>query len=361
MTTKKTEPSPVVLGTGLVALDEVVTENSQEPVRHWTGGTCGNVLLALKYLGWRSKPIARLGTDETAESLLADLSFWRVDQSWISKDEEGSTPLIIHRISKNSSGNPIHSFSWRCLSCGRRFPGYKPVLASVAEELAAKIKSVDVFFFDRVSRGALVLAHACADKGAVVVFEPSGVGTPVLFQEACEVAHVLKYSHERLADIPVELDSARSVKIQLETLGDQGLRYRTRRSSKGFGSWVTLDPFAVEVIKDTAGAGDWTSAGIIDLACRGGLKQMEELSAEKIREAVRYGQALAAWTCGFEGARGGMYSVEKRTFRAQVERIIEGEAARHDKILQLKTKQQDRQSSLCACCNPVKKRHNRSG
>ena len=59
-----------------------------------------------------------------------------------------------------------------------------------------------MFFFDRVSPGALHLARACAERGAIVFFEPSGVGNATLFRQAWEVAHVVKYSHERLSELP---------------------------------------------------------------------------------------------------------------------------------------------------------------
>jgi hypothetical protein len=65
------------------------------------------------------------------------------------------------------------------------------VLATVAEEIAAKIDKVDAFVFDRVSRGSLILAKRCAEKGALVVFEPCGVSHYSLFQEACCLAHII--------------------------------------------------------------------------------------------------------------------------------------------------------------------------
>ena len=352
--------SPTVIGTGLIALDVVDSENSREPIRFWAGGTCGNVLLALRYLGWASRPVGRLSADPSAETLISDLKHWKVNCRWITTDDEGSTPVIVHRIAKNSAGHPTHSFSWRCSGCRRRFPGYKAVLATTAEEIAAKITSIDAFFFDRVSRGSLILAKACAEKGGVVVFEPSGVSHPALFKEACELAHVIKYSHERLEDIPAELDNSPSVRLQIETLGEQGLRYRCRRGKKGFNEWVSLDALSTEQVVDTAGAGDWTTAGIVATAARGGLAEFDKLDRDTIQEAIRYGQALAAWTCGFEGARGGMYTVSKRTFQEQVKRIIEGEKAQRGKLLRMKSVKKEASASLCSSCGPSQRRHNRS-
>ncbi len=45
---------------------------------------------------------------------------------------------------------------------------------------------------------------------------------------------------------------------------------------------------------------------------------------EKSARALRYGQALAAWNCGFEGARGGMYAVEREIFKIQIEALLSG-------------------------------------
>jgi fructokinase len=42
----------------------------------------------------------------------------------------------------------------------------------------------------------------------------------------------------------------------------------------------------------------------------------------EVRDAIRYGLALAAWTCGFEGARGGMYEAEKPRFELEIAALL---------------------------------------
>src|SRR5262249_10337338 len=143
------------------------------PPRRFAGGTCGNVLLSLGYLGWRTAPVARLCPGTTAERILEDLRTWGVSTELISLEADGNTPIIVHRIGRSPSGEPYHTFSWRCPTCGKRLPGYKPVLASAARDIADRLGSPQVFFFDRVSRGALLLAGEAARRGAAVVFEPS--------------------------------------------------------------------------------------------------------------------------------------------------------------------------------------------
>jgi fructokinase len=322
---RQPKQAPTVLGSGLLALDIVISEVSREPPRYWAGGTCGNVLTVLSYLGWESKPVARLQGGTAAQRILQDLKRWGVSERFVTVADDGSTPVIVERITEGVGGAPRHSFSWRCPECGSQFPGFKPVLASVTEDIARQEGPPDVFFFDRATPGGVLLANSCAGRGALVVFEPSSVGNPVLFRQAWEVSHVVKYSHERLRELP-EIGVGGGPRLQIETLGEAGLRYRKVRPSGRGGQWSELKAFQVEDIKDAAGSGDWCTAGIIDRGGREGAKGLFRLSDGDLRAAFRYGQALAAWNCGFEGARGGMYVVDQATFQKDVTGILGGEA-----------------------------------
>jgi hypothetical protein len=194
---RSSDQPPFAIGTGLLALDDVRIDGDERPPRRWAGGTCGNVLLALRYLGWQTAPVARLRPGTAADRILDDLRTWGASTEFISLEADGSTPVIVHRIGRSTSGEPYHTFSWRCPTCGKRLPGYKPVLASTAREIASRLGSPQVFFFDRVSRGALLLAGEASARGAAVVFEPSFVGHPGLFREAWKLSDVVKFSHER--------------------------------------------------------------------------------------------------------------------------------------------------------------------
>jgi fructokinase len=158
-TTTPASLRPCATGTGLVTLDVVVNVSSREPPRCYAGGACGNVLTILSYLGWQTAPVSRLAPGPAAERLLADLADWNVSTEFVSLDEGGSTPVIIERIARTVGGKPYHTFSWRCPGCGAHLPGYKPVLATTAQELAGRLPPCQVFFFDRASRGTLHLAR----------------------------------------------------------------------------------------------------------------------------------------------------------------------------------------------------------
>ncbi len=197
------------------------------------------------------------------------------------------------------------------------------MLASDARDIAAQIENPKVFFLDRVSRGALILARASAAKGAIVVFEPSGIGEQHLFREALTLAHILKYSHERMRQLD-EVESASGPLLELEMLGEEGLRYRSKLPLCKSNGWKWLNAYAVDQVKDAAGAGDWCTAGIIHRLGQKGLQGLQQVASAQLLDALCFGQALAAWNCGFEGARGGMYSENKEAFRCDIEQIMSG-------------------------------------
>ena len=320
---------PTIVGSGLLALDVVVSDSSHEKAQYFAGGTCGNVLTILSYLGWHAKPIGRLKDDIPVEWLVEDLSKWGVDCSLVTRTQDGSTPVIIQYIRESHSGERTHTFSLRCPCCGAYLPGYKSILGTAADEYALSLGSRQVFFFDRVSRGTLNLARASAESGALVVFEPSGVGEPRLFREAWSIAHVVKYSNDRLRDI-ADLDLGESerngVLLEIETLGARGLRYRSRLEKVPSKAWKTMKVIPAESVIDAAGSGDWCTAGIIHKLSRGGLTGFRKVTSDRLVDALRYGQALATWNCGFEGARGGMYNLTKAQFERQIRSLLMGKS-----------------------------------
>ncbi len=349
-----TDEAPLAVGTGLLALDAVVSEDRPGTPRYWAGGTCGNVLVVLRFLGWRAAPIARLREGDAATRLKADLDRWGVSTDFITLDDDGSTPVIVQRIGRTPGGEPFHTFSWRCPNCGARLPGYKPVLAAEGEALAGRLNSPRVFVFDRLSRGAIVLARAAAESGAAVVFEPSSVGNPALFREAWELADVVKYSHERLHELPADLERRDGPRLQIETLGRDGLRYRTRLPGCKT-AWQRLESIPAARVRDTAGAGDWCTAGVVHRLFPAGASALDAATDSSVRDAIRYGQALAAWTCGFEGARGGMYEVEKPQFEREVAALLGASSGGKDGGAGTQSAGQEGVECLCPACERPKR------
>lgn len=312
---------PVVVGTGLVSLDVVfVDENGIEP-KYWAGGTCGNVLTILAYLGWQAYPLGILGKDEAGSLLVQDIKRFGVHTRLLERAYKRHTPIVIEHIGQTPKGVARHRFSWVCPNCGAQLPRYNTVPIDHARNLVEKIPTPAVFFFDRTSRGVLHIAEVCAARGALVVFEPSGVREARLFQEAMSISHVVKYSHQRMGHI--RLPSYPPPLLEIETLGDAGLRYRLKGKPTDTSlQWTDMQAYTVNSVTDTAGAGDWCTAGILHLLGKNGTHSFNDATEDDVIEALQFGQALAAFKCGYEGARGVMYAVSRKELEREVGRIL---------------------------------------
>jgi sugar/nucleoside kinase (ribokinase family) len=292
---------PSVAGMGLIALDVVISEGS-EP-EYFAGGTCGNVLAILGYLGWRCFPISRHRHDQASEIISGDLSKWGVDLSFLHLEPLADTPIVVERLEKDVSGIPYHRFSFFCPGCNRRYPRFQPVPVKSLIDLSSKIKDSAVFFVDRVSASSLVAAKNAKENGAVVFFEPPSASDDKNFRSMLATASIIKYSHDRIDELEIPQGS---VTLEIQTLGRGGLRFRTALGDFR-NHWHHLDAEPKTGLVDSAGAGDWLSAGLIHVLCKSGSAGLLRSKRQTLLRAFTFGQSLAVWNCGFVGARGGMY------------------------------------------------------
>ena len=313
---------PVVLGTGLVALDVVVNGDVSSPQMFAAGGTCGNVLTNLSFLGWESYPVARLDDDWAGSFIERDLSKWGVRKDFLHMAPLADTPIIIHRIRRLQNGGVSHSFSWSCPHCDRRLPSYRPVTLDALQDARLATVEPGVFFFDRPSACAIRMAREARDCGAMVVFELAGIGTPGSLAKAIEVAHIVKYAEERAPKVP-ELSKPTPF-IEVKTLGARGLAFRCNLKHCKQSKWMTLGPYKLSEVKDAAGAGDWCTAGLIHRLGAFGQASFVQLRRKELQEAFRYAQALAAINCCFEGARGSMYALPHDKLEEAAQRLVRG-------------------------------------
>jgi sugar/nucleoside kinase (ribokinase family) len=302
------ENRPTALGTGLLALDVIFSEHLGDQPAVAAGGTCCNVLTALSFFGWASYPIARLNGDPASVLLRSDLSSWGVALEFAEKSPVAATPIVVQTSKLDRQGRRGHRFKVTCPSCGSWFPSFRAVTRAAAEEVLDSLHGpVDgrpwpsVFFFDRVSRGALVLADELASRGTVVVFEPQSAGEPRLFAEAMDAAHIIKYSAERFPRSPRTHLGRRCV-LEIQTLGDRGLRYRSRLAESS--RWFRLPSIPAPRFVDAAGAGDWCTAGTVSNLAESGQGSLFATSSRDLRDAIRMGQSAAALACCLAGARG---------------------------------------------------------
>lgn len=287
----------ICVGAGLISLDVLIWEGKRIPVSFYVGGTCGNVMMILSYMGWETYPISRLDDTKDGMRVLADMEKHNVHTDFVSTND-GKTPVIVQRNFINKDGIPTHRFESRP-NMGRFYLDFKSLTMRQADEVISRIDFVPkVFFFDRVSPAILKLAVIFKEKGSVIFFEPSSrSGNVILFNKCVEVSDIIKFSEQRIKDIE-QFESYKD-KLFIQTQGAKGLSYRLN-----FG-WIHLEPVANDKVIDTAGAGDWTTAAFINELFKT-RNRISDISVVEIERALNDAQKVGAQSCSYEGARGMM-------------------------------------------------------
>lgn len=291
--------TPFIAGTGLFALDVIVRLDGSKATPS-LGGSAGNVLSILGALGWGAAPVGVLGDDVAGHTIRRDFERVGADMRLLRRSMARCTPVIFqHQLDRQAAQNcATHRFTFACPNCGgRRRPLWDddPEFADVRTDLPP----ASVFYLDRPTRLGVAVAEQYASRGAMVVFEPSAVGDDVgLFVRAARAAHIVKYADERLGDLGAY--HLRPDGIEIQTRGSHGLRFRSGTADR---SWIYLPAFRLPFIHDTAGAGDWCTAGML-YELFGATAGVRTIDREALEHALAFGQVLSTLNCMTEGARG---------------------------------------------------------
>ena len=306
-----TRNRPVCTGAGLVTLDVIFDGDPKSP-KFFAGGSCGNVLTILSYLGWRSFPIVRLGKDIEGRRIIQDMENWGVNTKFIEKDPNIASPRIIEKI--YSGKNPRHTFSFKCKH-GKWLPDRKVFLLDSLKQIENKIPASKVFYFDRATPSSLLMAKHQKENGTLIVFEPPRFLSDKTFKECLKTADIVKHCYGAMgSESPSEISSP----LEIQTMGEEGLRYRANVLGKK--KWKTLPSFTVGTLVDAAGSGDWLTAGLIHILGQNGVKG--KITESKLELALRTGQCLAALNCYYNGARGMMYHLSKTRLQNIVHKVL---------------------------------------
>lgn len=292
----------IAVGAGLISLDVLIWDGKLIPVGYYVGGTCGNVMMILAHMGWESYPIARLDETKDAQRIKEDMLNHNVHIDFVSTGD-GKTPVIVQRNFINKDGVPTHKFESRN-NIGRFYLDFKSLTLKQANEVIDKIDFVPkVFFYDRVSPAILKLASVFKEKGSIIFFEPSSRGGNVkMFNKCVEVSDIVKFSDQRIKDAH-QFDDLKD-KLFIQTQGANGLSFRLNSV------WIHLEPFMNDNVVDTAGAGDWTAAALInELYKDKEVKEIKCLTLAGLIAALNQAQKVGAKSCSYEGARGMMQTV----------------------------------------------------
>ena len=290
---KKASKGASVIGSGFIALDIV---DGRDGLFTSAGGSCGNVLIGLAWLGWSSTPVGRLGSDKAGDLIVDEMRNAGVNLHLLQRSATIPTPVVIQQFIEDRSGHRRHRFSLVCPECGAWLPRYRSVVLSHAKEVMQS-KPPKAFYFDRTSPATMAMAEWAKANGAVVLFEPSSIGEDSLFERAVDTCDIMKFSSERFG-ANSELCQARGPQLIVRTMGADGLQARWK------GHWSSFESFVAPRVVDTAGAGDWCSVALLHVLAQKGAQGFRLARKADVERALRVGQALAALSCGFEGARG---------------------------------------------------------
>jgi sugar/nucleoside kinase (ribokinase family) len=349
-----------IVGTGLFALDVILDADSRR-LGSALGGSSGNVLSILGALGWTATPVTRLGRDSMGQQLHHELKEVGADLRFVDLSPSHRTNVIYqHQLAFSDGDSGTHRFSFVCPSCGEK---HRPVVdcgSDLVHKVLAGQSSTDVFYLDRPTREGYDLARSYRASGAMVVFEPSTEGDdPELFSAILKHSHIVKYAEERFQSLSLRLPD--SVAFEIQTLGERGLRFRSVFSDS---SWQHLAAFRVPHVQDTAGAGDWCTAGLLFslLQQQHPGQDWRSIQNLKLASALSFGQALSSLNCLTRGARGLLQALDVPEILALADSLCDSQGGARRAVevdrLNLLGRQlssfhdQGALRSLPACCHP---------
>ena len=307
---------PRLLAAGYLTLDLIVRDLESRDYWHSAGGTGGNVSIFASALGLDVSLLARVGEDQRGHRVLCDVAAAGISAAGIEQVPGLATPGIVELITGTPEGD--HRFTHRCPACAIQLPKQAVVSHSAAKRQVKSINQFDAFFFDRATSATLLLAAAAREAGLLVMFEPPNIPRTATALRAAELSDIVKTSRRpghRERDWELRPDVA--TRFIVETLGPKGVRVR-HRSWTGWREWQNVPPFPPAQIKDTAGAGDWMTAGLLTTLP----PRKDTIGIDQLLASIEYGQRLSAISISFDSPSGALTALGTAT----IEQLANGTA-----------------------------------
>ena len=286
------------LGVGTFPLDNLQEKNGKDvkTIYQHVGGTCGNVMSILAWMGWHTLPAARIDDSETGLLIKADLESYGCDTRFVSNTPDGGTTIldIIHKIGRD--GKPKTAYMPHSPR-GGRFVNHRFWTLKQAQALFDSLEEMpDVFFFDRCAPGNILLAQLFHERGVLVYYEPN---EPVdrNFLRAVATSDIVKFSNEKHPD--VSFTEGFTDKFFIQTLNEKGLRFKLRAEG-----WITIPPEHNPHAVDGEGAGDWTTSAFINEMGHHHMLTFDRIHQPNTWHCLQEAQRVASESVSYIGAKG---------------------------------------------------------
>lgn len=286
------------LGAGTFPLDNLQEKNGKDvkTIYQHVGGTCGNVMSILAWMGWHTLPAARLDDSEAGLLIKADLESYGCDTRLVSNTPDGGTTIldIIHKTDRD--GKPKTAYMAHSPR-GGRFVNHRFWTMKQAQELFDSQEEMpDVFFFDRCAPGNILLAQLFHERGVLVYYEPN---EPVdrNFLRAVATSDIVKFSNEKHPD--VSFTEGFTDKLFIQTLNEKGLRFKLRAEG-----WMTIPPEHNPHAMDGEGAGDWTTSTFINELGHHHMLTFDRIHQPNVTHCLEEAQRVASMSVSYLGAKG---------------------------------------------------------
>ena len=286
------------LGAGTFPLDNLQKKTGKDikTIYQHVGGTCGNVMSILAWMGWHTLPAARLDNSETGLLIKADLESYGCDTRLVSNTLDGGTTIldIIHKTGRD--GKPKTAYMAHSPR-GGRFVNHRFWTLKQAQALFDSLEEMpDVFFFDRCAPGNILLAQLFHERGVLVYYEPN---EPVdrNFLRAVATSDIVKFSNEKHPD--VSFTEGFTDKLFIQTLNEKGLRFKLRAEG-----WMTIPPEHNPHAVDGEGAGDWTTSTFINELGHHHMLTFDRIHQPNVTHCLEEAQRVASMSVSYLGAKG---------------------------------------------------------
>lgn len=270
------------------------------------GGTCGNVLCFLSYLGWDVRPQVKVIDSIEGHKLADSLKSYGCDTQFIKFDVKGgfSGLTCIHRKNRHTGEHELGLKGFGPNNSQFRKITELRVKDEVPDFLSSLKETPDVYFFDHHNEaGPRMIAKELGKRGSLIYYECENCKDWKKFLKSVEVADIVKFSDENVPDVSFCDDYMD--KLFIQTQGSKGMRF----SLKG-GEWINIAPVEIETVIDWEGCGDTVTAVFLNELYKIGLPKISELTEDDVRLGLEVASEKAALCAQYVGSKTWIKEIE---------------------------------------------------